>query len=215
MSVKRLFVPVLFILLLSSLLISCGRSISKVEHPKGSDAKVKYPEEYYVKEVSVLPEGFIRLKKETELPNGLSYIFWETQLSFLDAEGKGFYSTAIINIDFIVEYENNYYVNEDKLDELIEVAAMIPATRNQIFHLGDAVTIRGTGEAVYVVKITEIEDNVTDNDKTYTIKYTVNSNVAYKENTKFVTSVETKDGINYGQPPIMYTGLKLVENRIF
>lgn len=78
------------------------------------------------KMVREIPEGFVLLPKEGGgWENGLRYVPWESQISFLDANDNCIYQTDFSNSDFIVKYQNEYYVNEEKLSELIEKANVI------------------------------------------------------------------------------------------
>lgn len=79
------------------------------------------------KTVKEVPTGFIPLPKGGgNWESGSHYIFWETEISFSDAEldagGVCIYQTNVKNSDFIVKYNNEYYVNEGKLLELIDIA---------------------------------------------------------------------------------------------
>jgi len=79
-----------------------------------SDAKV----------VGEIPSGFIHLPKGGgNWDNGLHYVSWETQISFLDANGACIYQTGFDNSDFIVKYKKEYYINEEKFLELMEIAS--------------------------------------------------------------------------------------------
>ncbi|MBR5218529.1 MAG: hypothetical protein IKV89_02240 [Clostridia bacterium] len=72
-----------------------------------------------VKEVTKVPEGFIRLPECGELEN-MSWMGWETQIVFLDEEENCIYQTGFNNSEFIVWYKDDYYVNEEKFKELLE-----------------------------------------------------------------------------------------------
>ena len=86
---------------------------------RGSDAKV-------VREV---PVGFIRLSSEAipsykgggDWDNGMRHVSWESVISFLDVDKECIYQTSYSNSGFIVKYNNEYYVNEAKILELIDI----------------------------------------------------------------------------------------------
>ncbi len=46
--------------------------------------------------------------------DALSYVFWESQISFLDTEGTCIYQTSVKNDKFIVKYKGEYYINESE-----------------------------------------------------------------------------------------------------
>lgn len=76
-----------------------------------------------VKEVRKIPKGFVSLNKGgDDEENGLSFVLWESQVSVLDADESCIYQTSIGNSNFIVKYNEDLYVNEKKLLELIEIA---------------------------------------------------------------------------------------------
>lgn len=147
-----------------------------------------------------IPSGFVEL--QSNLKNGLSILPFETQIAFLDADEVGIYQTSFKNSDFIVKYKGEYYVNEEKFLEVVEVAAISPEQRRMVYNLGDEVEIRGASATLYFVKIIsleagETEPYYTDTLTTYNIKYAVTSNVAESEQTKLFSSVETEYGVAY------------------
>ena len=80
--------------------------------------------EFDAETVSEIPLGFVRLPERSDLDNGLRYIPWETQIAFLDSDGNCVYQTGFNNSEFIVKYQDEYYVNEEKLLELINVVGL-------------------------------------------------------------------------------------------
>jgi len=73
------------------------------------------------KAVKEIPNGFVFLE-EDNLDNGLHYVAWESQISFLNADGICIYQTGYDNSDFIVKYKKEYYINEKKFLELMDIA---------------------------------------------------------------------------------------------
>lgn len=147
-----------------------------------------------------IPSGFVHL--QSNLKNGLSVMPFETQIAFLDADGVGIYQTGFKNSDFIVKYKGEYYVNEEKLLELIDIAAISPEQRRKIYNLSDEVEVRGAGETIYIIKIISLEIGETepyyeDALTTYNIKYAVTSNIAENEQIRLISSVETEYGVVY------------------
>lgn len=70
-----------------------------------------------------LPAKFVSLDKAIASSQGsLRYVFWESQISFLNSKNINIYQTNIKNGDFIVKYKGEYYISESKYNELIEIA---------------------------------------------------------------------------------------------
>ncbi|SMC78467.1 hypothetical protein [Papillibacter cinnamivorans] len=75
------------------------------------------------KTVFNLPSGFVSLDEEiTSSEGALRYVFWESRISFLNADNICIYQTGVKNDDFIVKYNGNYYICEEKYNELLEAA---------------------------------------------------------------------------------------------
>jgi len=147
-----------------------------------------------------VPAGFVKL--QSYLTNGLSIMPFETQIGILDAEKRYIYQTGFKNRDFIVRYDGEYYVNEEKIKEIAEVASIAPEQRLKTYSLGDAIEIRGTGEARYFVTINSLKEGETeplgtDTLTTYTIKYTVTSNVPVDRDPMKTITAETELGVTY------------------
>lgn len=101
MNMKKAFT----IIFLAVLAVLCMTSCTK------NDAKV----------VREIPSGFVQLPKDGgDWDNGLHYVSWESQISFLDGHETCIYQTGFDNSDFIVQYKNEYYVDEAKLLELMD-----------------------------------------------------------------------------------------------
>jgi hypothetical protein len=108
---KKAFSLVILVVCALILFTSCGKD----------DAKV----------VREIPAGFIQLPKGGgNWANGLHYVAWESQISFLDIDEKCVYQTGFNNSDFIVKYKNEYYVNENEFWELVDMAKLAFEKRN-------------------------------------------------------------------------------------
>jgi hypothetical protein len=153
------------------------------------------------KAVSELPSGFIPLPLgNEESANGLHYVPWESQISFMDADECCIYQTGFTNSDFIVKFRNEYYVNEEKYLELIEIAGLAAEEHLQTHNFNEVVEIRGAAKTVYDAKVLSLEAVATepfgdDILTTYHINYTVTPTVS--ENQRIIVSVETKQGVTY------------------
>lgn len=115
-----------------------------------------------------IPSGFVHL--QTNLKNGLTYTGFETQIVFLDADGVGIYQTDFKNSEFIVKYKGEYYVDEEKLLELLDVAAISPDQRLKLYRLGDEIKIRGENK-IYNISILEVIEEIVNDKKTVDIKF--------------------------------------------
>jgi len=152
------------------------------------------------KVVKKIPSGFIHLWNSLdELENDLHYVAWESQISFLDADEVCIYQTSFANSDFIVKFEDEYYVNEEIFSELIKIADISPETRYRIYALGDEVEVYGIDGNIYIVKITKVEAIKTDDLTTYEIKYKVLPNGIESGSRNFIYQVETKEGVTFGE----------------
>jgi len=109
---KAVFILIPFLLVITIVSVYfIATGVNKIG--RGIDAKV----------VNAIPEGFVPLPKDLDsLGNGLRYVPWESQISFLDINDVCIYQTGFSNSNFIVKYNNEYYVNEEKLLELIDIA---------------------------------------------------------------------------------------------
>ena len=126
---KRIFIISLSIILVAGLILVC--SCLNDERGKTSLADTTDEvDEFDAKTVTEIPAGFILLKEAVAgEDNGdgqpvLRYVAWESQISFyyddLDNGGVSIYQTGFSNSDFIVKYNNEYYVNEAKISDLID-----------------------------------------------------------------------------------------------
>lgn len=74
------------------------------------------------KTVLNLPPGFVSLDETVTFAEGvLSYVFWESQISFLDSRGTCIYQTSVHSDSFIVKYKGRYYISESKYNEMLKV----------------------------------------------------------------------------------------------
>lgn len=81
---------------------------------------ISISEEYEALIVDELPNGFIALDKIDLSDANLRYIFWESQISFISTvDNYCVYQTDIKNKDFIVKYNNKYYINEKIYNDIL------------------------------------------------------------------------------------------------
>ena len=120
------------------------------------------------KMVLKIPFGFVHL--QDNLGNGLTVMPFETQISFLDSDGVGIYSTGFKNSDFIVKYKGEYYVNEEKLLELLDIAAISADQRRKVYKVGDEIKIYGVNKN-HVISILGVNEEIIDAKNFFDIKF--------------------------------------------
>ncbi|MPN40314.1 hypothetical protein SDC9_187850 [bioreactor metagenome] len=79
------------------------------------------------KSVERTPPGFVKLSTvgDNIETGGLHYIINESQISFLDDNETCIYQTELTNDDFIITYENEFYIYQGKYLELAKIATDI------------------------------------------------------------------------------------------
>jgi hypothetical protein len=152
-----------------------------------------------VKVVSKIPEGFVSL---TELNNRadsiLDYVFWESQISFVDTPARiCIYQTYVGNRDFIVKYKGEYYVNEAKYLELIDVTVLAQEERKRTYSLGDTVEILSANKKYYVT-ITGVEETALNNNRIFDIKFTATPDTTMEELKSIFSFAELAIGTGKG-----------------
>ncbi len=140
---KRQNVFTLIILVVfASFLLSCERS----------DAKV----------VERLTPGFVKLSTVGNLSDngGLHYTIGVSQILFLDADEICIYQTALYNSQMIIKCQNQYYFNEVKLTELIDLATITAQQRDWIYN--GPVSLRARG-APYTIMLFDVDTSIGTN----------------------------------------------------
>ena len=143
-----------------------------------------------------IPSGFINLKDATEKTKGvMEYIFFEDYFSLVDIDGSSVGGAMVNDSSYIVQYQGEYYVNEEKFLEALEIATVSPEQRKKRYSLDDTIEMRGAGETIYTVRITVFDSIKKDDVTTYTIKYSVASDTDENGREPIIKYIETKDGI--------------------
>ncbi|HNX15146.1 MAG TPA: hypothetical protein PK854_04000 [Oscillospiraceae bacterium] len=154
--------------------------------------------------VPTKPAEFVPLQTELdELQNGHNVFFFETGVSFYNADGVGIYGAAINDPEFLVLYNDGYYVNKEKFQEIVEIADKIVEQRDKIYSLGEEVKLpQGYTHYVdgypvfpqgYTIKINELKKD-TDNDTLNLIKFSVTPTVSENNKKKMFDYIETDKG---------------------
>jgi len=142
-----------------------------------------------------VPDGFALLaeldKREDSI---LDYVFWDSQISFVDTPAKiCIYQEFVGNRNFIVKYKGEYYVNEAKYLELIDVAVLAQEERKRTYSIGDTVEILGANK-IYYVTITGLEETVIDSKKIFNINFTTTPDTTMVELKSIFALVEISKG---------------------
>ena len=127
--------------------------------------------------VRVLPDNFIPLDYAKERAEGaLGFTFWSTDFLFYDIERYTIFTTGVKDNDFIVIYQNQYFINEDRFLPIYEEAMNIYEQFNRIYTLGDNIEIRGfyNGRRVtFNFTVNTVSRHVNDDYAVYEICFTV------------------------------------------
>ena len=144
------------------------------------------------------PPGFISLKTATEIAKGIMEIsFFEEYVSLVDMDGGSVGGGLVTDHSFMIHFNGEYYVNEEKFLESLEIAKVSPEQRRKRYSLEDAIEIRGAGKTVYIVKITSFDSVRIKDVTTFTIQYTIDSYPANDGSKPYITNIEAKDGVTY------------------
>ena len=81
----------------------------------------KQNEPYVVSEV---PQGYVSLNDLLDSTgNKIGYIFWESQIAITNERSVCIYQTNVQDRDFIVKYQEQYYINVDKFsDDILNIS---------------------------------------------------------------------------------------------
>ena len=175
---KSYLLPTILNVLLVTSLVSCIHA----------DAKVVFR----------VPDGFVPLTELDSRDSILDYVFWDSQISFVYTPDDTprlicLYQEYVGNRDFIVKYKGDYYVNEAKYLELIEVAVLAQEERKLTYGLGDTVEILGADKNYYIT-ITAVEETVLGNNILYEIRFIVKPNTKMIELISIFSVVEATVG---------------------
>ena len=151
--------------------------------------------------VNVVPSGFIALDTAVyELGGILRVLGWSDNIVFMDIEDVNIFQMSFANEEFIVRYRGEFYVNEKRFLEIVEVASNIYIQFNKIYRIGDVMEIRGIANGAriaYEIMITTTQRRIVDNSAIYDIKFHVSPNVPKDRLLEFFERIETINGDTY------------------
>jgi len=145
------------------------------------------------------PQGFI-LSSELSAQSGskLSLSFFDNKIAFMAPGFICIYQTHIEDSDYIIEYEGEYYINEERYLELVEIAALAEEKRRLKYKIGDTIEILGE-DKYYNIAITGVEETMeSDNVKLFDISFSFTEDVSESELKSLFSFVEIKVGSENG-----------------
>jgi len=120
----------------------------------------------------------------------MSFMFFENGFTLFDADWVGIFGTGTDDQEFIVEFEDEIYVNEKKFLEIAKLADPAVEKQNKLYHIGEEVEIPGR---LCIIKIEEVNATVSDK-TTYTIKYSIRTDIDKRFINELFDHVETDKG---------------------
>jgi len=148
--------------------------------------------------VDKLPTGFIALNLVLETNSEiLSSLFWSTNIVFQDVKGITIFQTNVRNNEFIVIYNNSYYVNEKIILEIMEKATISWERLNKIYSVGDTIEMDGIldGNAVvFGITISSVKRDDAGERNLYAITIQADHELTQLQALRFFHSVETRCG---------------------
>jgi len=157
---QDIFIAILVLLLITSTACisndkSCG-GLQDMEYANQTTYDEPVSNEHGVEQF--IPVGFISLNESMNLlDNGLRYVFWESQISFLDADNICIYQTSESNKSFIVRCGDAYYVDAQKISELAAIADATYLARIQVYAVGEPIHIRFRPPTLRMAALTVVE----------------------------------------------------------
>jgi len=164
-------------------------------------------ESYFPYIVNELPAGFIALDLVLEGNSEiLRPLFWSTNIVFQDAKNITIFQANVRNNEFIVIYNNSYYVNEKMISEILETATVSWERLNKIYSIGDTIKMNGLrhGNAVvFAVTISSVEKNIVGETSVYSITINIDQSFSQSQFLQFFHSVETGCGSSFSNFTIL------------
>ena len=149
---------------------------------------------YSPRRVLFPPSGFIPLSVlDDDAEGSLSYVFWETQISFLVADNHCIYQTSVRNRSFIVEYKNEYFINEATYLAMLDIIEQ----RDRIHGLGDVIELPLQEGSAYTFTVLNVELSELEHEVRYEIKFKIEPDVSKNEIKSFFDHVEIENGMKY------------------
>ena len=144
----------------------------------------EYPKSY-PDVVQELPEGFIsRDEAEEGLAKVLSFTYSHGYYNYRDSEAYSIFRWSARDSGFMVIYNNEYYVNEEKFQEIAGQALSVYERHYKVYGIGDTMELRmreaapGEEWPKAVVRhsfaITDVKRIAGDGAAAYEIKYAIN-----------------------------------------
>ncbi|HOP12150.1 MAG TPA: hypothetical protein PK629_11755 [Oscillospiraceae bacterium] len=162
-----------------------------VKMTSGPEIETKHT---FVQIVQTKPDGFIQLvEAANNQVNGLNFMFFENYILFFDCERVCIFVTENDDPEFIVEFKDEFFVNEKKFSELVDAANKTVEQRDKIYSIDEEIELRGCNYLNgYNFKIDEVK--AAEAGCTYTIKFVIRPGVTKEQMKEIFDHVETNQG---------------------
>jgi len=90
--------------------------------------------------VESVPKGYILREEALEKYDGLiEMAFFESSFHIADLDYTAVVSSLINDKNLLVEYNNDIYINEEKIKEILPSAYQVVEERNKVYYIGDTI----------------------------------------------------------------------------
>ena len=200
-------------------------SLTSCEKIRKENNIENFPLEIDVTVVDVLPYGFINLNSYLGNTDVLEYTFWSINISFhvntdikreiFGSNSRTIFQTNVNNNDFIVLYNNDYYVNENILLPLLEYAKNIEYYRSRFYKVGevirvDTIPIPKETHKFSLISAELIHTNEETNRVTYELVFDFITEAPSGERLLFVRRLFTKQRRNYSNIASVFGDSRIV-----
>lgn len=98
---------------------------------------------FYPNNVLSLPYGFVRLSTVFECVDILRPLFWSNNIAVVYNESTTIFQSDVKNNDVIIMYRNEFYVNEELFNQIINFAINMQDNSDTVYYVGDVVELTG------------------------------------------------------------------------
>lgn len=159
------------------------------------------------KRVDKMPEGYVCISDLYDFlsydyvpETALTYTAFRGSIYFKDSDGFSICSEALNHSYFIVEYEDEYYVNEEVYNSMLRAANIIAEQRNRIYSIGEPIAVRLVEMdscIPYIITIDSVEAEGVSEGEMNTIRFTVDPKLTIltsEEKKRIFKQIETDAG---------------------
>jgi len=166
--------------------------------------------------VNELPIGYLTQKEINKQYQDLfNIVFFESQVSILDLDGRNLMQTSISDNSFIVQYKDDIYFNSNKLLDILALAENTAEKERQIYNIGEPIETYNAFTEPVTVTIEKVsyansyqDIKVSSNEWVCIVKMNIEDNAdesvkeflnGYSNNWEYFDHAETTDGQKYTQ----------------